>query len=320
MWYKEEQKQRYLKTCNYEEVTKPVIETIFNACEPVERSNKKDISEFSMDEIVDFLKKMNANSRGYLNTACSYLENYYTWCLRQGLISDVDNKFSIENTKLIIESIIPKERLDNRYFNKTQLLIYLKKIYAPENKFIVYSFFLGITEEELVNIKESDVNKEDMCVYLFTGRTLTVDRLWMNLMELTHTQEYYDSDGKLNSSNRRIDLYFYNKSEYVLKYTIRNDNKPLASTVITTRMRTIKKQTENEYLSVRNIQVNGLVNYIKDKYYEQGITLESAITDKYNQRSTVYDKETQKYIEEFGSTILARVLRREISEHLDCFM
>jgi hypothetical protein len=101
--YNEELKQRYLKNCRYEEVTKPVIEIIFNNSESVEISNNKDLCKFNLEEVTDFLKKINTTSRGYLTTICSYLEDYYNWCLQQDITNDIDNKFSSKNTKLIIE-------------------------------------------------------------------------------------------------------------------------------------------------------------------------------------------------------------------------
>jgi hypothetical protein len=158
-----------------------------------------------------------------------------------------------------------------------------------------------------------------MTVDLNRDEPLKVDRLWMNLMENADKSEYYDEDGKLDITKKISNLNFYIQSEYILKYTLRYENNPLSAAVINNRVRTIKHQTGNEHLTIRNIQINGLVNYIKDKYYEKGITLETALTRKFYTKDSTYNKETEKYIKEFGLNITARSLKAEIIKHLDCF-
>jgi hypothetical protein len=191
-------------------------------------------------------------------------------------------------------------------------------ICAPENKYIFYSFFLGIDFKELVNIKRKDVNIEKKTVHLITGRILNVDKLWIELMIKTDESESYKEFGEEYNKDRD-DLTRYVESEYVLKKTIRYDNAPLTSNLIQTRMRTIQSQIDNKLLTQRTIYVNGLVHYIKDKYNAKGISLKSAILDMASTKRSMYNSETENYIEEFSSNMTARALKKEIGEHIDCF-
>jgi hypothetical protein len=171
--------------------------------------------------------------------------------------------------------------------------------------------------KELVNIKASDVNKENMTVKLIDREDeAEVDKQWIELMENANNSKSYDEDGKIDNPNRRPDLYNYTESDYVLKYTKRKEsnNIPLSESAMKKRARIIKEQTRNSQLNESDIRLNGLINYIKNKYCEKGITLETAILQ------TKYYTETKEYIKKFGSNIHPRTLKSNIKDYLACFV
>mgnify|MGYP001193193875 CR=1 FL=1 len=321
--FNEDQKLRYLRNCNYAETTIETIKIIFKATSRVEEYYNKDLCEFTQAEVNDLLKSMGNKSRAYLKGVCVYLENYYNWCLSEGLISDVINKYNPVFVTNIINEIVPKELLYNKYFSKAKLLEYINNIADITNKFITYALYYGISIEELVHIKMDDLDINNKILYLSkTNRNIKVDDMFVKIMQDANKAEFYNEDGSMIALDK-IGLYGYRESEYVLKHMNRTqiDNQPLTKAMIAKRLSTIKEQSGNEFLTAPTLYKNGLINYIIEKFKEDKgiINLETILFDKINGKLYTYDEDTQKYIEEFGSQITVRMLRRELKDYIDCF-
>jgi integrase len=324
MFYNEAQKKRYIEQCPYEETTiNTFIVHMFKLSYKVERYYQKDLSEFNQEEVIDLLKKVNSTSRNYLTSLCTFLSNYYEWCYKEKIIKDIDNKFSPDKTKMMIEAIIPYEVIAKQFFSKSVFLQYLDKIYNESDKLLAYCFYLGIKGkdfEEVVNLKICDLDEENKTIKLITGRIVEVDDYFIELMKKTNSAVYYDEDGTLMSAaNRRIGLYKYISSEYVFKQMARGNANPLSMPSLNKKLKTIKKQANNRFLTVSLIYKNGLVNYIKEQYEKSGNTLKNAILAKNGERAYVYELQTQDYIDEFGANITVRQLRKDIVGFIDEF-
>lgn len=324
MFYNENQKNRYLLYCKYELTTIESIKVIFNSISPVENHYNKDVSLFVGEQIVDLLKKFNSKSRNFLRVVCAYLFDYYNWCLDENLVpkNNFGNPFDINRTKRIIEEIVPKELLNNKFYTKEKHLEYLDKINDPSNQLILHSIYLGINgdeSEEIRRLQITELSEERKQVRLFTGRIVNVDNLFIDLMKKTANAKYYYPDGTIESS--KIGYYTYSRANYVLRACTRGeefDNAPISKQVFFARTRLIKKQSGNPLLTVSVIYRNGLINYIKEKYKEQNISLDKALFDMKNNQSYAYDQITEEYISEFGSKMTARMLRMLVKDYMDC--
>jgi len=319
--YNENQKNEYLKLCKYEIPTVETIRVFFHSSEPVEVQEGVDLSEFNRPQIVRMLKKFNSTSTAVLKGACVYFSDYYEWCKVKGYVDqDSQNQYAKNLIKLVVEDIIPKDILNNKYFTHQKMLGYLDNIYAPENKYTAYAIYCGIKGddyEELANIKKSDLNSEINSLELITGRTMMVDDLFVSLMNQADASTGYYEDQDKKAEDAKV--YGYLPTGYVLKQMIRGKLEPFTPNTLKVRLRTIRDQSENSFLSVSALYKNGLINYIKTKYEKQGISLEKAILEGKNTKLYTYDLETEKYIKEFGSKTTARMLRLEIKDYLDCF-
>lgn len=317
--YNEEQKMRYLESesCKYEDATLESIKRYFNSLAPTEEYYKEDLIYFTRPQIIDMLKKVNSKSPKYLTTICIHCEDYYNWCLSEGIITNVVNPYVYNMTKDIIEEIIPQSVVSRKYFKKDELLEYISKVFDPTNKFILYSLYQGMSFDEIISIRIQDLNKEDNVLKLITGRVIKVDDYFIDLMEKANAMEYYDVDGDTKIDKHGI--YSYAQTGYVLKPLARGDNNQISYAMFGIRLNAIKKQAGNPYLSIPTLYKNGLINYIIGKYAEQGITLETALFDAINKKIYTYDKQTQKYIDEFGSKLQVRFVRHELEDYMDSF-
>lgn len=320
--YNKEQKLRYLEQCKYEDTTIESIKVCFSSVADVEHFYEKDLSEFVQPQIEDMLRKVNSRSRGYLTSMCIFFADYYNWCLSEGLVTDVINRYDVLQTKLIIENIIPIERLREKYFNKEEMLKYIDKIYDVTNKFIAYALYWGIkgdSYKELIHLRLEDINRKEKTVKLITGRTMRVDDLFIELAKEAELADYYNADG--STSLDKLIYYGYVDTEYILRPMNRNEPQPLTLNMVQNRLKIIKEQSENDYLTTTTIYKNGLINYILERHREtkSDIDLEAILLDKVHGKLYTYDKETEIYIEEFGSLIKVRMLRQELEDFVDCF-
>jgi integrase len=314
MYYNKERKEKYLKACNYDNLQ--FIELLFKLSSPVEYQKNKDLCEYNRKEIIELLTAFNFKSRTTLVTACVYLSNYYAWCDNEGLIDiSTYNQYESKRSNSIIEEVLPKELLNERYFTKEELLGYMSNVYDISNKFIMYAIFCGLDKDELINLKKTDLNEKEKTIALYTGEIIPVDDLFIELMKKTIDSQYYNPDGELTS--KRYDLYEYANSPYVLRKTKRYDDLPWTYIILNKRFVMIKKQTGNRFLSVPVIYNNGMINYIKENL---DVSLRVAFSEKTNGRVYKYTGEVEELIGKFRSKRTFRALKRDIiDEFIDCF-
>lgn len=317
--YRPEQKQAFLDYYkNYkEDSTVQLVERIFNSTELVENQFDKDVSEFNQIEVLELLKSYNSSSPRRLMSNCKFLSDYYIWCSQvEKLVSGIINPFNKSITDNMIDNIISKEDLNKKYFTKEHLIKELNdKVPDVTNQFITYALFNSIKVEELINLKIGDLDFENNKVKLITGREIIVDTLFKHLMINANDQTQYFADGiEVEDIKRR---YTYGESDYVIKKCGVKECDVVRPLYINFRIRTIKEQMENEFISLSTLYKNGLVSYIKEQFAKKGVDLKTAILHPINGKLYTYDEETQQYIYDFGSKMEVKILRMEIKDYLD---
>lgn len=317
--YKPKQKQAFLDYYGEtkEKTTVDLVGRIFSTTSLVENQFEKDISEFNQLEVLELLKSYNSKSPRRLMSVCKFLSDYYIWCSQvEMLVGSLINPFDKSITDNMIDNIIPKEDLNKKFFTKEYLVEKLKEdVIDVTNRFIAYALFYGITAEELVNLQMGDLDFKNNMVKLITGREITVDTLFKNLMINANDQTQYFADGIEVEDIRRRNTY--GESDYVIKKCGVKECDAVRPLYLNARLRTIKEQMENEFISLSTLYKNGLVSYIKEKYAKKEVSLKTAILHPITGKLYTYDDETQKYIHDFGSKMEVKILRMEIKDYLD---
>jgi len=319
--YRSEQKQAFLDYYinTREESTVQLVERIFNSTELVENQFEKDVSEFNQIEVLELLKSYNSKSPRRLMSTCKFLSDYYIWCSRVEKLESVSsliNPFNKIITDNMIENLISKEVLNKKYFNKEYLLEKMNdNVFDVTNQFIAYALFYGIKVKELINLKIKDLDFENNKVKLITGREITVDTLFKHLMIEANDQVQYFADGiEVEDILKR---YTYGESDYVIKKCGVKECDAVRPLYISFRMRTIKDQMENEFVSLSTLYKNGLINYIKEQFAKRNISLKDAIFHEQTGKLYTYNEDLQQYIYDFGSKMQAKILRMEVRDYID---
>lgn len=318
--YNENQKLEYLNDCDYENTTIEVIKSLFNTIEVSENLYETDVCNFNRVQIIDMLKGINSKSRSRLRVVVAYLSNYYNWCKEKNYVENHTsiNEYDKDMLFGVIEDILPIKHIKKAFFTKEEMLEYLPEILDISNRFVAYALFCGVRGddyEELRMLKMSDLDEETKILKLSTGRSIKIDDLFYNLMWRTNVEENYYPDGI--ERNKIFGAYTYIENGFVLKACrVGEMGVAVSRTVIINRLKLIKQQTENPFITATTLYKSGLVNYIKEKFIERGISLYDAFF-KQSGRVYIYSEELDKYIKEYGSNITSRMLRTEIKEYIE---
>ena len=169
------------------------------------------------------------------------------------------------------------------FITKTDLEKMLNRLDNGIDKFIVAGVFYGLNSsdcrEQLLNIKISSVNFEDLTLTLPNGRVVVMDNLLKEVVREAIEQKIYVKMGRLGGTNEDYELN--PNSEYIIKSKPTSSNEmginPLSNAGFKSRIRTIsmflvgdtsltpsllkksgtyeKLKTLNKNLTVRSIEV-----------------------------------------------------------------
>jgi hypothetical protein len=316
-------KKRFLESeyFIYDDSVKEIVQRIFNKAEEVEIQQGADLAEFTIDKVSKLFKYFNSRSKGYLTLVAFYCSSYYTFCVQEGFIDnrDVKNYYATEFSKSIIDDVLPLKLLEEKFFTKERILDYIDSFDDFTLKFLLYAPFHGIwgnEYEELINIKITDLNKDEKQVVLFNGRKVKVDDLFINLIESANAETWYHPKGKLEKFYNFRRNYF--DSPFVIKAAgVKSETASVR--MITSRYRDIQNLVGNKMITCGNLYLSGLINYIKERHGDNGITLKQAFTEKSNNSNYVHEEKTQQYINDFGANVAVRMLRYKIKDFIELF-
>ena len=327
MFYNENQKIRYINQSSMPETSIEVFRRIVAGATKVEIQEKTDLSNFNRQQVINLLKSYNSRSKWYLRLICHHFSEYYSWCLQEKLVdtSNITNWYHVTLSKPIIDEILPIDLLEEKFFDKDLLIEMVNRVKDPTNKLYLYAPFFGIDGEEhsdLRYLKIEDLNEKRKMIYLNSDKYVKVDDLFIELIKNADNADRYDEDGMgtIKKSFRNT----YGESQYVFKVCNVIEKDVIVNTkTINNRYAIIKEQTGNNMLTSSVVYKNGLINYIKEYYEkEHGINIKEALfkLGVGRKNSYLYDSETQKLIEEFGSRLTVRMLRLQMTESIDYYI
>lgn len=192
------QKQRYIDERTEEVKLSPnYIGNLFNIAEEFENKYEKDISNWTTPEIISWYKWLSKPSINSLLTINSTLKSYTQWCLQNNLVPDHQNHF-LEISIEIIGKCVNLSILGQRTISRKELLLDLKRLVNPLDRFIILAIYEGIRGKELcelINLKTTDIdgNYANLC----TGRKIKISNELKNMaFESANTYIYYAKNGE----------------------------------------------------------------------------------------------------------------------------
>lgn len=205
--YNESIKEAYIRYKTKEIIAnETLLYNSFDKTSLFEEVLQKDLSEFTLQEVINMYKTLNFDSLDTLIVFNSNMSLYSQYCLDRGLISNYQNVYR-EIDSSMLKSCLNQSVISRQIISREELLLLFNKLLNARDIFIilaVFEFGKGKNNfEDIVNACFSDIDKNTNTMKLYSGRTVHVsDKLIEIAEESSQATEYFNLD---NKSKKLID-------------------------------------------------------------------------------------------------------------------
>ena len=187
--YIEEKSQEVIISSNY-------LECQFNKTCKMENELDKDLSNFTVYEIVEYYKMLNASSFDTLFVMNSQFSMYTQWCLQKSLVKDNQNHF-LEMTLEHLKDCLNKALVDMKIVTREMILNWIDDLPNPKDQFVLLGLFEGLKGKdfcELSKLRPENI-KGDIAT-LCTGREIHLsNKLLKIISDCVIEDKYYSISG-----------------------------------------------------------------------------------------------------------------------------
>jgi hypothetical protein len=209
--YNNERKEEYISSLpNYEnKETNERIRILFQKLEPHEEDEQKDLCDMSLGEAKQSIEMLGLTSMSTKMQTISHLRKYVQWCILKGYAKTKENRIDLILAKDLDDITFVKSKF---FGSLEQLQKFIDSVFTDEQvmyKAMCYLLWIGYSENELPNIKKTDVNFSNNSI-CHNGKTFK--NIPKNIMDLfkecinvktifttNKTQKYNDTQYLLRS-------------------------------------------------------------------------------------------------------------------------
>jgi hypothetical protein len=222
-FYNLPQKQEYLQTIENENTRKTYGYTL-KTVSIMETFYKKDITEFTFDELKKLCYSLNASSLGSVESKISHIRDYIYWAIRNGKTT-LTNLYidmpDFRGEKLL--QYIDKHAMLNKYITREKLyeLFDSNKIYNARDTVFLILPFEGILGKEYIDMRsleKTQIDPDSNKIILKDGREIIIDpRSMKYIVHAMNQVSYFVSNGDPDKSAKFTEREIL-KTKYILEY------------------------------------------------------------------------------------------------------
>lgn len=194
--YNPETKERFLNSIQITKYPPRWWERVFEKSYMFENSKQKDLYAFTVPEILEFYKFLDIGTLNPLTVYNMNLVQYAQWALNENLITDGQNHFDVIDFELL-STCMNKAKLSKSILSYEDFIDLIdRKILNPQDAFVFICLFEGIKGkdyEEIIEIKMTDIDQENKCVQLCTGRNVIITDKFIEIAQKADVQTQYIS-------------------------------------------------------------------------------------------------------------------------------
>ena len=307
IYYNKELKDRYIKEKEKSlAVTSNYIDVQFRKVSEVEYELDKDVSNWTVYEIVEYYKILNVTSYESLICLNSIFSQYTQFCLENSLVRDNQNHF-LECTKGILLGCINKAILDKKIVARETVLKWIDELPNPKDQFILLSLFeYGKSKDfkDIVYAGHDNLNEKDNTLKL-TDRTVDISNKLTEIIKSCKVEDtYYSISGKGTKVMPLIDYGYIVKSYPNQNISLSDFQK--GRNIYIACQRIFDYLGIGSYMSPNSIVESGKLYMIKKRAKELNIT----------PMQYVYSEHIQEVEQQFGCNITRSVYGKKYSEYL----
>lgn len=257
-------KEEFIKQRNSEaNLPKNFLTRLFTITEEYENHLEKDVSNFTVYEIMDMYKGINSISFERIQNINAQLSYYTQYCLQKNLVKDCQNHY-LEIKAENVNECINKVALVNRIHTREEILKWCNTVFMdnPSDRFVLLGMFEGLGGNNFIEITEakmSDFNEEKLTISTILNRTIPVSRTLINYAKESDITLDYTTLGttkrikKMHESGKIIKDFRLNSIEEEYHQGRR---------IYTRIKKMFAEVTTNQYLSTKSLADSGRCDYI----------------------------------------------------------
>ncbi len=205
--YNENQKQRFIEYKIKNGTTeRKIIEYPFDAVCDFEEEKQKDICNFTVNEIFDVYRILNASLNTLITINCS-LSTYTQWALQEGLVLDNQNHFKVFDYNELLKCV-NVNIMDKQIFSREEFISFIEKLNNPRDKFIMLALFeFGSGTnfyKDIYSVRMSDIDVQNQTIKL-SNRTVKISKKLIEIaQESDETLKYFYDCPATNRESRSL--------------------------------------------------------------------------------------------------------------------
>lgn len=258
-------KQRFLN--KYHKDTKHYMKNILfaDAVRVMEKNKEKDLYKFSREEIIQLIGELSPYSLQAAITQKSVIKKYIDFTLAEGYLHTGIN-FAKTIKPKDLEKIVSNRMIELKYVTRNEILDIVNSLNNDIDKAFLLLLFEGVKGKQMIEItslKKGDVDYENKILKLSNrSKPKKISQELVNaLYDASKQKEYLvviDTSKKKTSFYRELP-----NTDYIIRSMGLNPNKPVKYRTLLARLRTIKTEIGNPYLTSTSILQSGMIAYAK---------------------------------------------------------
>lgn len=261
--YNQENKEWFLKSIDLSQYPPRWWERVFEKSFMFEKIKNKDLYNFTTPDIMEFYKFLDIGTLAPLIIYNSNLVKYAQWALNESLIIDGQNHFNELTSDILVNCLNITKTQQSILSYETFMDLINRKIVNDQDKFIFFCLFEGIkgkNYQEIVDMKLSDIDEDNLIIHLSSGRDVNVSREFIEICKKADKQTIYV--GLIGNEIERKLV----PGAGIIKEKSNSQGKDLNRTVYNAIVRNIASVFElADVVTAKSIRDSGLIYYLNKR-------------------------------------------------------
>lgn len=271
-FYNSELKIQYIEEKSKEVIiSNNYLECQFNKTCKFEEELNKDLSNFTVYEIVEYYKMLNISSFDTLFVMNSQFSMYTQWCLQKSLVKDNQNHF-LEMTLEHLKDCLNKALVNMKIVSRDTILNWVDQLPNPKDQFVLLGLFEGLKGKDFCEL--SKLRPEDIkgnIATLCTEREIELsDRLLKIISDCVVEDKYYSISGNGTKVMPLVDKGFIIKDYPNARGDVSDFQ--LGRKIYNSITRILNYFDVLNFMTANSIAESGKLHMIKEKAKEYGMS------------------------------------------------
>lgn len=280
-FYNSELKIQYIEEKSKEVIiSNNYLECQFNKTSKMEEELDKDLSNFTVYEIVEYYKLLNISSFDTLFVMNSQFSMYTQWCLQKSLVKDNQNHF-LEMTLEHLKDCLNKALVDMKIVTRETVLNWIDQLPNPKDQFVLLGLFEGLKGKDFCELsKLRSENIKGNITTLCTGREIELsNRLLKIISDCVTEDKYYSISGNGTKVMPLIDKGFIIKDYPNARGDVSDFQ--LGRKIYNSITRILNYFDVLNFMTANSIAESGKLHMIKERAKELGLSCKDYIYSNY---------------------------------------